>query len=597
MKEKVSQSLDRYVNNKPLRIAITFFYLITWLNLQFRFDSLLSQAVLCAMVSAVAFCESIKNGYRMPAPGKLSVILFALAFSGANVLANFGTLSSYGVKKGIVSAVLVFATGYLLARNILVWVVNRRAVAERDFLPRREEVKPSAVFFGAFFCISVVDFLFLVLYRWPGILTSDSLYQLGQIMHIYAYTNHHPFFHTMIIKACMDLGLAFFGDLNSGVAIYSIFQILSMAGAFAFAIMTLHQAGVSKGWVTAALLVFALMPYHIIYSFTMWKDVLFGGVCLLFICALYRIIKNIGSARTNIITLIIGALGTCLLRSNGYLALFLTFIVLAIVLGKEHKKVLLAVFSVLVVTFLMKHGLLSYLGVAQPDTAEFLSIPEQQIARLIVEEVDLTEDEISQISKVMDIDRIKRDYLSYISDPVKNIVRGTGLNYLNTHKMDCLKLWLRLGSRYPGVFIRAWVDQTKGYWNGGYDYWVVARGIEENTYGIYNTFYNETIAKGIDFAIQKFFNNSIFDLFRSIGLHVWITVFAMTVMIIEKRKEAVICVLLLALILTLLISTPVFSEFRYAYALFTSLPFVLMIAFAVPKSAESRLSVMSIVGA
>lgn len=354
--------------------------------------------------------------------------------------------------------------------------------------------------------------------------------------------------------------------------------------------MTLHQAGVSKGWVTAALLVFALMPYHIIYSFTMWKDVLFGGVCLLFICALYRNIKNIGSVRTNIVTLIIGAFGTCLLRSNGYLALFLTFIILIMVLGKEHKNALLAVSAVLVVTFMMKHGLLSFLGVAQPDTAEFLSIPEQQIARLLVEEAELSEDEIAQISMVVDIDQVKREYLPYISDPVKDIVRNNGLKYLDEHKTDYLKLWLRLGCRYPGVFIRAWVDQTKGYWNGGYDYWVVASGIEENSYGIHTTGKNNILEKGIDFAVRKFFNNSIFDLFRSIGLHVWIIVFAMTVMIVEKRKESVICVLLLALILTLLVSTPVFSEFRYAYAVFTSFPFVVLITFGTPRSVESAVN-------
>lgn len=89
---------------------------------------------------------------------------------------------------------------------------------------RGEESKPAAVFWGAFFCIFAVDFLFLALYRWPGMITSDSFYQLGQIMHVHAYTNHQPFFHTMIIKACMDLGTALFGDLNSGVAIYSVFR-------------------------------------------------------------------------------------------------------------------------------------------------------------------------------------------------------------------------------------------------------------------------------------------------------------------------------------------------------------------------------------
>ena len=46
------------------------------------------------------------------------------------------------------------------------------------------------------------------------------------------------------------------------------------------------------------------------------------------------------------------------------------------------------------------------------------------------------------------------------------------------------------------------------------------------------------------------------------------------VCVIRRRREGLLCVLPLAVILSLLISTPVFSEFRYAYAIFTSFPFI-----------------------
>ena len=52
------------------------------------------------------------------------------------------------------------------------------------------------------------------------------------------------------------------------------------------------------------------------------------------------------------------------------------------------------------------------------------------------------------------------------------------------------------------------------------------------------------------------------------------------ILVIEKRKTRIIPASLLAIILTLLISTPVFSEFRYAYALFALFPFVIFVTYA-----------------
>ncbi|EJW90005.1 hypothetical protein EVA_21888, partial [gut metagenome] len=46
------------------------------------------------------------------------------------------------------------------------------------------------------------------------------------------------------------------------------------------------------------------------------------------------------------------------------------------------------------------------------------------------------------------------------------------------------KLYLQLGMRYPADYWKAWVDETKGYWNAGYNYWIFTKGIGENNLGI-----------------------------------------------------------------------------------------------------------------
>ena len=55
---------------------------------------------------------------------------------------------------------------------------------------------------------------------------------------------------------------------------------------------------------------------------------------------------------------------------------------------------------------------------------------------------------------------------------------------------------------------------------------------------------------------------------------VWALLAVVAVNVVNRKKEFFLTVPIVAVILTLLIATPVFAEFRYAYAVFTTLPFV-----------------------
>lgn len=81
------------------------------------------------------------------------------------------------------------------------------------------------------------------------------------------------------------------------------------------------------------------MPFNICYSCTLWKDVMFAGVVSVFITVLLRILRNIGDIKLNYILLFLSGVGFGVFRSNGWIALVLTFIVMLIFLRK--KKVLL----------------------------------------------------------------------------------------------------------------------------------------------------------------------------------------------------------------------------------------------------------------
>ena len=73
------------------------------------------------------------------------------------------------------------------------------------------------------------------------------------------------------------------------------------------------------------------------------------------------------------------------------------------------------------------------------DFIESLSIPAQQIAYVIKEDGDISKKEYKELSKVVDIDRIKEEGKDkqnlIISDPVKHNVRENDLDhYLDNNK-------------------------------------------------------------------------------------------------------------------------------------------------------------------
>ena len=75
----------------------------------------------------------------------------------------------------------------------------------------------------------------------------------------------------------------------------------------------------------------------------------------------------------------------------------------------------------------------------------------------------------------------------------------------------------------------------------------------------------------------------IYGMLWSIGLNM-LAAFALGAICIVKKRARLLMAFLpvVAVFLTLMISTPVYAEFRYIYCLFTTLPFLASITFLAP---------------
>lgn len=481
---------------------------------------------------------------------------------------------------------VVLLGGIFCFGNLLRFIVTN----SRGFSFKKYEYKhrPFIVFLLSFICFLTVNLTVLFLCYYPGMVTADSVRQIRQILSG-AYTNHHPFYHTMLIKFLLTIGGNLFGDINAAIAVYSIFQIIFMALCFSYLIVTLYQMKISSKLIAVCLCFYLFMPYHIMYSFTMWKDVLFGGFILLFIISLYRLLKMPSENITiNYILVFVSSMGMCLFRSNGWFAFLLTFIIFIYLFRLKYKKLLFMFSFVIIFTFVLKHNVLNNLNVKQPDIIESLSIPAQQFARVVTDCKNLTAKQRDLLEQIVSVDDIPKVYLDYISDPVKELVRKKKRqDYLEENKSAYLKLYLELFLKHPDKYFEAWIDETKGYWNGGYPYWRWSKKMKENDLGIKRTVNSTQFNSFFDKYLYIYEAFPLLQLFLSIGLFVWLLIGLFFINIIKHNKTTLFLTIPeISVILSLLIATPVFSEFRYAYTIFCCVPFIFFITFS-DKSTEN----------
>ncbi len=481
------------------------------------------------------------------------------------------------IYKALVIAVLMSGS-FVCAQNILRYALY--PPEEDDKASGALQVKRPYLFFiipfAIFMCIYLTVFFSCY---YPGLLSLDSMDQVAQVF-TGQYSNHQPFYHTMIIQGFLRAGLAMFSDINRAVGFYSVFQVTVMCATFAFVVFNMAKIGAPKWGLVTATVYYALMPFHIMFSYTMWKDVYFGASVCLLIVFFIRLIRGIGNRYASLIGFALCGVVTCLIRSNGLFAYIFVFAACILFIRKD-KAVLIVMAVTIVAAFVCKHAVLSGLGVIQPDTVESLSIPLQQVARVVADGGVITDSDREIMEQIIDVDAIKDNYDPIISDPIKNMIRDYGnQDYLKNNKAEYALLYLRVIARNPAPAVFAWVDSTCGYWNSGYNYWVWYWDVESNQYGIERTITSPGVLRFMDEYLWMFYNSRILQLFTSIGLFVWAVVFMFARCIAKDNRAGLIAIMpILAILVTLLISSPVFAEFRYMYSMYTSLPALIAVTF------------------
>ena len=409
----------------------------------------------------------------------------------------------------------------------------------------------------------------------PAIITPDSLDQIYQTQGINVLSNHHPVFHTFIIAIALNIG-KLIGNYNVGVAIFTIFQMLALSAIFAFTLYTMSKKNINNGIKIGTFIFFAFYPVFGMYSITIWKDIPFAIVMLLFILQLVDLVyneKEFLNSKKKQIFLIISMILVIMFRNNGIYVVLLTIPFLLWFYRKSIKK-LLPITMIPVIFYLLYTGpVFKILNIKKGSVREALSIPLQQFVRVLKDRGDeLTDKQKQSIYNFLPQENIVDLYNPTLSDPVKACFDD---EYFNNIKFEFITTWAGIVFGYPVEVVEAFLCNNYGYWYPEASNWVVSRVIMENELGIKATSMIEN--KTLDFMDELIDNRDIpvISFIFSIGFMFWIDLICVMYMIYKKQyKKLLVFIPIFAVWLTT-IASPVFCEYRYVFSMVVTLPIII----------------------
>lgn len=531
--------------------------------------------------------------------GAVLAALFTVLYMAVDYTYYIQTLTSPLFRLGILSS--VFLGFFLLFFHILKLAffyttdkerLKKLLITDREIQPRAPQTAscPKArltCFYHKHtglcaFLLCLVCWLPYYLYQYPGVMTPDSLNQFEQVLGLIPYSNHHPWMHTLLIKLIYTIGFRLTGSMLIALSLYTLFQMCVLAGSVWYFISTLRLFRVKPKICLLITLFYALIPYHAVFSVTIWKDILFAAALLCFSCSMLRFLLKKSLPILHLIIFVLTGLMLCLFRSNGWYAFLLCLPFLFVFFRKKAGIFYPALAAIFLIAAIIKYPVMNAFHVTAPDLVESLSIPIQQIAAVLCNDRALSKEELALIEQVVDLTYIKQLYDPHFADNIKELVRAGNQDYLAEHKGEFFRLWAGLGLRYPGDYMTAYIRQTYGYWYPDSFYLVAeAEGVSATSLGVSHTplIRGPLVIKAKEISIKLGGMLPLYGTLWSMGVACWVMLFCIgNTLIRGERPKLVLYLPSLALLLTVLIATPVATEFRYVYFMVFALPFYLMAA-------------------
>lgn len=542
----------------------------------------------------------------------------AMFYSVAVIVAKIEVVLNFDGILVIFSFISCFCGAYSSINIILKYLVvffrkNSLIVYENN----KSERKNIWLAFGLSLFVIMLSWIVGLSFSYPGNFNRDGRWILWQVIGIQNYDVSNPLIHTVMTDVFWNIGQALFGTPNGSVATICTAQFTFGAFVISYMVARLFQANIKKWICVVCVLFYAFVPYNVQLMHTIWSDMPFAICTLLFVTLLWEEEKAVCSPKKisyllHQLLFVVAGTCMCLTRTNGYYA-FLFFVPFGILLFWKNKKYIVIELFVIILLcnwirgpvydnilnkelekkvtaqtgFETEENTSVYVAknaTSNHNSVAYYILTAQQLARVVVDR-SLSIEEQEELSRIFDLDQVKEEYIAERSDPVLHLVNK------QIPVKEYLSTWVRYGLKYPFSYLLAWRDSTHGYWYPDLQDWIYSDAIRENEMGIYkDSVLSDENWQRLQEYESLYMKIPIYGMLWSIGFIVWVILFAMGLTFIKQGwKKTLLYMPLIGIWATLLIASPVNTEFRYLYSFFLCLPLMLMIPFDLKQDVEENI--------
>ena len=464
-------------------------------------------------------------------------------------------------------------------------------------IPEEEEGIPSKILSVILsnrlilFVVFILCWMPCYLSIFPGNFAYDASYEFYQLRD--GFTRSFPLLHSAIMTRILYASERLTGSYNAGIAAYTILQMSFAAGLFAHILRKLKSFGLHPFLLAIIILYYALFPtIHLILTCTV-RDVLFSILITWLIYLLFLLVKEpeFISLTRNRLCLSAVLVLTVLSRNNnsGPLLPFLLAVICIIlcwILGKRYLRMSLAFAIVTVVLFFGTNRALESLcqPLYNPPPTFAMSVPAQMIVRTyMLHKDEWSDEEVREFESFFTMETL--EYFPQNADPAKGNLQ---VYYRNLRPF--LKLFIKIGLRYPACYMDALLAATRQMWFpdaviDGYSvrskfdsyeksYLYFGRQTEEigSRFNLLPSVFSFYERIGLMFSFEKI---PVISMLFSIGFHVWCLINAVFYVAYRKYTKLLLPLMVLSLYVVISAFTPLVL-LRYFAALFLTAPFTLL---------------------
>lgn len=303
--------------------------------------------------------------------------------------------------------------------------------------------------------------VFLAVY--PGFFVYDAQDELVQVQ-TRSFTTHHPLPHVLLLGGIIQGVYKLTGSYNLGIAAYTLFQMVLMAGVFTYVIFYMKKKRIS-GWLRLlTVLYFGLFPVVVMFTLCSSKDGIFSAAFLLLLLSVIEMREQkeaFFKSLKNLLLFAVSAIVMMSFRHNGMYAFLVMVPVLIVVMKGCRKKTGVLLGIIFAGYFLLSAGLTAVLSAEHSESQEMLTVPIQQLARVHkYEKESLKEEQLRALYEILP-EEVLKYYTPKVSDGVKV---GFENEAFRAESAKYARLWAQIGLEHPLTYLNAWFMTSYGFW-------------------------------------------------------------------------------------------------------------------------------------